>query len=487
VTLADSLEVIAPIRVLLRSLEAVESQVESHVFLTSNIPEHEEKILEFEGFHVHRISNSTYESRGELKIQVLKNCVDFDAIGFLPSGAMFHNNADHAFLCTLNSNSFCITKYPDPMAFEHWDFDPEIFWVTPDDKLVEDISIFAKSNFYDKARQDLFNAYFYHYCKGNGYPISEEYGEYNAPELEFDCSDPVDCKLIKSVSSSPCYSLPQTLNFHPYDDELKKDARNQVSIVQFNGIKPWHWRNMYRDGWQAEWNAFGPFDPPLQHIAKLSLDEKFPHSHLIWLAVTCAFLCLGVNSARPIFRYLTCLPRMFKPFQRLIPSIAALYILISMSLPLYSVFIIENNLPEILPRSSAWWLALEVVFTETMTYLAFLFTFIYVLALISTISKKDVGLRIPWAWFMKKKPTRKFPFFNVFMWASMFCVCLYLSLGLLYLLRWLPGQETKIIMVTFIVVWVIFLLWRGTQVCADIFHAGLSPKKQKQLYGRYNV
>ena len=60
------------------------------------------------------------------------------------------------------------------MAFEHWDFDPEIFWVTPDDKLVEDISIFAQSNFYDKARQDLFNAYFYHYCKGK-YPQSQNY------------------------------------------------------------------------------------------------------------------------------------------------------------------------------------------------------------------------------------------------------------------------------------------------------------------------
>ena len=68
----------------------------------------------------------------------------------------------------------CITKHPDPMAFEHWDFDPEIFWVSPDDKLVEDISTFAQSDFYDKARQDLFNAYFYHYCKGK-YPRVTNY------------------------------------------------------------------------------------------------------------------------------------------------------------------------------------------------------------------------------------------------------------------------------------------------------------------------
>ena len=89
---------------------------------------------------------------------------------------MFHQNADHIFQCALKSSAVCLTHYPEEGFFEHWDFDPALFLVNIEEELVEDMQKFVNSETFDKERQDLFNAYFYYYCKGKYVVLIEGLG-----------------------------------------------------------------------------------------------------------------------------------------------------------------------------------------------------------------------------------------------------------------------------------------------------------------------
>lgn len=499
VSLVTNNELVPPVRVLKKSLETVGSRYKSHVYLTDAITEQDEKILEHEGWEVHRISNHTGETEGELKLRVLTELSEYDAVGFMPPGAMFHQNADHIFQCTLKSGAVCLTHYPEEGFFEHWDFDPALFLVNIEQELVEDMKKFVNSETFDKERQDLFNAYFYYYCKGNGYPIEEQFGEYSAPAIDFDCSkdentdEKNECKLIKSVSSSPCYALPQSFNFHPYEDQLTEKSRFEVSIVQFRKTKPWQWRNVFLDGWQSEWNTFGPFTPDLFYRQQEELSHVTPHLHSLGCFVTLLFLSLAVQSLKPFFVYFTFLIKIFSLIQSFMPLVCLFFFAFAMFYPIYETLIMLEFLPLVLPTKNAWYIALEVIFTSTISYIGYFLAFLYSLSLISKMSylsgetSSKSKLNISWSYFIRKEPKQGFPFLSFFVWSCLYCLSLLITLALLYLFRWMDTFETLIMVGGVVFVWTNFLLYRGVQLCADVYYSAAGYNENKVRYGAHII
>ncbi len=157
----------------------------------------------------------------------------YNSVGYLSSESMITTNIDHLFQCGFDAlcgtsndkhhqiyhnNQLHIRKILDLGGNAEYIlynnngqiihdsssvFDDNIFLIKPEHDLYIDMFTFITIN-NNKYGSSYLSEYFYHYCKGNGYPINKQTGEYMAPKVSFISSK---CIMNKEVSKSPFSSI----------------------------------------------------------------------------------------------------------------------------------------------------------------------------------------------------------------------------------------------------------------------------------------
>eukprot|EP01083_Nonionella_stella_P082048 226417_1 len=391
-------------RVLSQSLSKHQSKAARILICTPGISDKAVHMLRNFGWKIYLIDVNLFAKMknyaDDVKAELLKilmfNLTEYSSVGYLSPQSMVTTNIDHLFEC--GESAFCGT--PNDKHYQIYEkhqrrskklldavsaniFDDNIYLMTPETDLYLDMFAFITSSQENADFPSYLSEYFYHYCKGNGYPISRQQGEYTAPKAVFNCSGDDECRISKQISKSPCYILEEGYNFHPsHNDHISqhwhwKQSMKHVSIkiIQYssyfahnNEYKPWKWRYVLFSGWMIQWNRFADVEPNLFYQFLLKEDEvilSLWQTPVLYFFFIIIFLSTLTLLSTPCFRMVSFMLQRVSTAWIIILykwSICPLLLVWSAWIivhPLHRVFVGDAIIPQTYPFISGWILAAQ--------------------------------------------------------------------------------------------------------------------------------